>query len=168
VGSVTRISVARFDSQRGRALRAYFLVLVTLCVVSGVAPNTWAASKKEEYELQERCGQQAKELFNQEYSNRYEKIGKYTRLADFRNHYNIKLNKCIVVITERNFIGKPASDPLSTEITILDLNENRKFGWFLQISGKESSVVNCDVADEVCHSRSQWELLIEPYMSDAE
>jgi hypothetical protein len=40
-----------------------------------VAPNTWAVSKKEEYELQERCGQQAKEFFNQEHSNRYEKIG---------------------------------------------------------------------------------------------
>jgi len=61
-----------------------------------LSANSYAASTKEEYELQERCGKRAEEIFRIEYRNG-NKAGK---MSNYTNHYNRKLNRCFVIVIE--------------------------------------------------------------------
>jgi hypothetical protein len=49
-------------------------------------------TRKEIYELQERCGKSAADMFEKDFP-KDERKG----LESFENHYNIRLNKCIIL-----------------------------------------------------------------------
>jgi len=76
-------------------------VTATIFILGGVSlvGSGHAASNKEDYELQERCGKRAAELFNLEFGNGISNTKEGQYITDYRNHYSKKLNKCFVLYT---------------------------------------------------------------------
>src|SRR4051794_28424101 len=65
------------------------LALLTLTMMAGAA---LAQSRKEIYELQERCGNRAEQIFEKDFPVRQRK-----GLELFENHYNVRLNRCFML-----------------------------------------------------------------------
>jgi hypothetical protein len=137
-----------------------------------LASNVYAGSTKENYELQERCGQMAKAYFNAAHDRKVETMEDgYIRMYGFSNHYNRKLNKCFILETMMTL-------PNGIEIRSLqDVNENKIYGTLARISKKDtphiSEIVHrsdgvpaCIVSGLFCHSEAEWEMLIRQYMEE--
>lgn len=75
-----------------------------------------ASSKKEEYELQEKCGKRAEEVFNKNFFFPDTNHG----FTGYNAHYNKNLNECIMWL-----YGGPV--PGNGEL-IFDVNENKELG----------------------------------------
>jgi hypothetical protein len=61
-----------------------------------------ALSQKDLYELQERCGRRAEEVFRRGWGDGVNvKVNGMTMMASYENHYNIKMNKCLACTTVR-------------------------------------------------------------------
>ena len=103
-----------------------------LAFVAGFSLTGYAEPNKGQYELQERYGRAAKEYFAGEFGTKYTKNDQTTIIYNFRNHYNAKMNKCLVLIMTRYLIKKsPRSEPSLIWLSILDINEAREFGALL-------------------------------------
>ena len=124
-----------------------------------LSSGTYAASIKEQYELQERCGKRADEVFRREYGNG---IGN-DQMAGYTNHYNEKLNKCFVLVTVS--IYKP---DISNTMVLFDINENKEYGSIVTIitHAKDAPLTYCKVLERVCHSQKEWETLTRPFMEE--
>jgi hypothetical protein len=100
--------------------------------------STYASAQpnKELYELQERCGKQAAEVFKREYTNVLNTEHGQT-LFNYENHYSARLNKCFfleIAVTYERKGGKPTG---STLMRLFDLNDNKEYGTF--VSGPTES-----------------------------
>ncbi|MFA5996959.1 MAG: hypothetical protein WC791_00560 [Candidatus Paceibacterota bacterium] len=111
------------------------------------------------------CAQRGKDALSRYKQEASKNISNSTQ--DFSSHYNTKLQKCFVEITDiladKNF--------LSTSVTIYDGLENKQMAWFVTTSSglgkgtKEYGVVdingnNTDITQE------QFETLERQYMSE--
>lgn len=79
------------------------------------------------YELQERCGKRAEEVFK----------GTYSYAVTYECHYNMKLNKCIMLIVTPGYKS------------LVDVNEHQEYGTIFydhgRIEGREcKSVEECN------------------------
>src|ERR1700730_5616852 len=104
-----------------------------------------AEPNKAQYELQERCGKRATEFVAKEYGR--ERIyNKHTRLISpaFVNHYNIALNKCFVLLTLQ--VSENANVVI-TEISLIDVDENRDIGNVILLFDKNDSVTATSFCD---------------------
>jgi len=126
-----------------------------------------AATTKEEYELQERCGIIAKEVFKREHGNGTFKTEYGQTEAVYTNHYNRKLNKCFVMITLTDYVYKNNQPEYAKSfvITVNDINENKEYGRFHNIY-KQDKPAFCQVADRTCRDMLEWETLIKPLMEE--
>jgi len=133
----------------------------------GVFSNSYAATNKEEYELQERCGKHAKEFFKLEYGSGVFKTKYGQSEAVFTNHYNRKLNKCFVMTTLTDYVYKNNQPEYAKYfvITVLDINENKEYGRFHNIYRQDKPAF-CRVADKSCRDMLEWEALIKSYMEE--
>jgi hypothetical protein len=79
-------------------------------------------TKYADYELQERCGMRAEQLFKDQYSmyNDYE-----FSIARYKSHYNNKLNKCILYI---EIIATTGIMSGKKDDLLMDVNENKLLG----------------------------------------
>jgi hypothetical protein len=117
-----------------------------------------AASTKEQYDLQERCGKQAAELFNKDHG---EAPG-----ASFENHYSIALNKCFIV---EQFLVVNGSSPSGYVIEFAsDINDHKAFASFSGRFGfgNSDTPTVCQVNEKSCHSEAEWRELLKPYMEN--
>ena len=128
---------------------------------------SYAASNTEEYELQERCGKQAGEFFQRKYGDGVFKTKDGQQEIDYSNHYSKKHNKSFVQITTNNvrYKNKKPEVVTSFEILVLDINENKEYGRFVNIYPKDKPAL-CRVANKSCHDILEWEALIKPYMEE--
>ena len=140
------------------------LLLFTINNLYGIEPDgnrALKSSTKEEYELQERCSKRAEELFRKEFSN--ETVSNY-----YTNHYNRKLNKCFILVTETSIHrDKETREKLgvsSTYKTLLDINENKLYGSFWKLS--KGVLMDCEVLGKHCNSENEWDSLVKPYMEE--
>jgi hypothetical protein len=140
------------------------LVLAYLIIApayAGAEPN------KAQYELQERCGKRVTEFVEKEYGR--ERIyNKYIRLISpsFVNHYNPTLNRCFVLLTLQ---VAENSNMVVTEISLIDVNENRDIGSIVLVFDKINSVTTtsfCDmtIKQQPCHSEFEWREFVKSYM----
>jgi len=138
------------------------LAIIALLLANGTAlaePNTVA------YQLQERCGKRAEEVFHREQGS--------NPTGTFQAHYNSRLNKCFS--TQSSVYDKGFSRVL------IDVNESKEYGYFLYTYEKVSNrnVLACYVAGldsfgitsakmgvAGCDSEMEWEGLTAPYMED--
>jgi hypothetical protein len=133
-------------------------VLAALLLV-GTASH--AQPNREQYELQERCGKRAAELFKREYSSGF-KTRDTTTMFNYENHYSARLNKCFFLeIADLYEKGKGSTKSLR----LFDLNENKQYGICMSSFG-DGVPYPCFVQDQVCRSEDEWRTLIKPFMED--
>jgi len=118
---------------------------------------------KQSYELQERCGKRAAEVFEREYGPVSNTEDGQT-LFNYENHYSERSKKCFfleIAMSYEREEGKPASKIMR----LFDINENKEYGTF--VSGPtEGTPVTCVVRGKNCRSESEWRQLLKPFMED--
>jgi hypothetical protein len=130
-------------------------VALSAAVLIGAACVAYAQPNKVQYELQERCGKRATELFEKDFPP--EKVT--TVVATFENHYNPRMNKCFMVEESTSYFRDDKNKPMSIKILILiDVNDNKVVGNF--------DPLQCTVQEKVCRSEQEWRSLIKPFMQD--
>jgi hypothetical protein len=144
-----------------------FKFLLFALMTIGLFGNSYAASFKEVYELQERCGKRAQELFAQKYGSGVSKTSDGQQEIVYTNHYNKKLNKCFVMTTHSNYVYKDNQPEYakSFEKSLRDVNENKEYAKYVN-SFPPQKVVKCEVADIQCITLEGWEALTKSYMSE--
>ncbi|MBP7528736.1 MAG: hypothetical protein KA801_12460 [Syntrophorhabdaceae bacterium] len=123
-----------------------------------------AGSIKQEYELQERCGKRAAEVFKEHYGEGFEKGS----LSNYTCHYNRKLNRCFMLLTTIIYskIEKGEMDlGVFTDKGLWDINENKAFGHYSAFS-KAPKTMDCNVLEKGCHSENDWNVLVKPFMEE--
>ncbi len=142
-------------------------MMKALVIVGGVALSfalcgaSRAASDKELYELQERCGKRAAEIFKEQVGGGTKRTDEGESFSTYVNHYNAKLNKCFIMVTTHFTEFKTAKYVL--DIIVMDVNENKQYAVFND-AGKASGFLACEVKDVKCHSESEFDALVAPYM----
>src|SRR5215469_13443653 len=120
--------------------------------VSGMLAGSPAHAEpnKEQYDLQERCGKRAEQLFKED-SER----SAGGEILNYQSHYHATLNKCFYLMTDTWSDGK--NGMLYTNIFLVDANENKTYGTFSKgtDSGPGSSppssyVTECKVQGKSC------------------
>ena len=148
-------------------IRVLLTVLFFIGIIFSLFPNSYAASTKEEYELQERCSKRTEDLFKKEYGNYIVSNEAGTTTSNYTNHYNRKLNKCFILVTQTHIPkDKETREKLgvSIEKTLVDINENKLYGHFFKFSNGGLTV--CKVLGKHCSSDNEWNALVMPYMEE--
>jgi hypothetical protein len=124
------------------------IVFFTISFVSLVGCDSFDQKKKlkEEYELQEKCSKRCEGWFKKEYEG---------QKCFYKNHYNRKMNKCLILIYCNE-------GEVSNEL-LFDVNEHNRIGGFSYFT--EGSVM-CSMLGKECKSKSEWEKLVKPYMEE--
>ena len=145
------------------------VVLTMFCLLAGGgASNSEAAVDRGEYELQERCGRRAAEMFEKEHGTGfYTTQDGYTRTTYFSN-YNSIFNKCYMrIYKDTHGREKPGSTPPTYDIITLelrDVNSNKSIGFCVYMKGKLPDSDGCYFAGNAVESADEWEMLEKAYM----
>jgi hypothetical protein len=123
-----------------------------------------AQPNKEIYELQERCGRRAEEVFNREYGRSVQtEHGQI--IFDYESHYSPRLNRCFfleIAVTYEVSNGKRDSTRI---LRLFDMNDKKEYGFYI-VNLDGTGAVMCAVRDKVCQSEAEWRELIKPFMED--
>lgn len=144
-----------------------------MCLTLSLAANLAASGasgepNKEQHELQERCGKRAEQIFRSDNPSQAGG-GVVTNTKDsqnittYQNHYSATLNKCLylLIVTGINYKTQPRYT--TTLMTLFDINENKEYGTFFKRSD-DGGPAQCNVQQKACHSESEWQELLTPYM----
>src|SRR5438874_10526693 len=137
-------------------MRAALAIMITTACC-----QVFAATAKEEYELQERCGKRAEQVFTKEFGGGIVNTENGQATVGYTNHYNRKMNKCFYLLTYTSLDYKVKAKTWSTMVTLFDINEQREYANFFERSSDRLGFV-CKVGDRKCQSREEWDLLIRP------
>ena len=148
------------------SVRVLMLQAATLWAVSVLASVANGAPSPEEYELQERCGKRAEELFRRDWGKEGAHTVSGSHMAvRFRSYYNARLNGCFVLYTVRN-LGSSAGTPrTSTQLTLFEANTNKDYGFFFSFDA-EPRLMDCWVAQRKCASRQEWDSLATHFIGE--
>src|SRR5258708_15299328 len=131
-----------------RRWQVAFAALVATCVYAH------GQSRKEIYELQERCGKRAAEVFEKDFPKNERK-----GLEDFENHYSVRLNKCFLLEINTIFLTVEGKNVSSKSLVLVDINDNKSYGTF-------HTSFSCEVMEKACRTEQEFRALIRPYMED--
>jgi len=132
-------------------------MMKALCVMLSLflATGAQAQSLKEKFELSERCGKKAAELFEKSWGKREDELNHY------ESHYNSRLNKCFYVEWTNSLKD---GFPFFSSI-LYDLNENKEYGSYaMWMKFPEKPL--CQVQMKSCESQDEWAELIKPFIKD--
>lgn len=127
-------------------------------------PEAAAEPNKEQYELQERCGKRAAEVFKSVFGG-----GGVTNtetgqnMRTYQNHFSVTFNKCFFLDIVTIVDYKTHNKGISTMMTLFDVNENKDYGTFYR-DPKSMTPVACNVQTTICHTEGEWQALLKPYM----
>jgi hypothetical protein len=120
-----------------------------------------AQPNKELYELQERCGKRAAEVFRREYGpGSFPKVSNV--MFNYENHYSARLNKCFFLEITVSYEKEKSSKIMR----LFDLNDNKGIGVYMSGFCDGCVPVSCFVQDQICGSESEWRQLVKPFMED--
>jgi hypothetical protein len=85
------------------ALPAVAILISAASVVAVWAIVAQAQTATERYNLQERCGKFAAEVFAKEWGTGFSNTDNGQTIADYRNHYNFRLKKCFYLELSTTF-----------------------------------------------------------------
>jgi hypothetical protein len=136
-----------------------FAVLVT-------SSNGYAATAKDEYELEERCGKNAREFVKYEYGYIHAEIVGQPSVT-FVNHYNKKLNKCFVMTTIARMVYKNNQPEAVASLLyeLKEVNEHKSYGSF-HYDNAQNKLISCNVVATICYDVLQWQSLVKAYMEE--
>ena len=145
-----------------RAQQPAVAILISAVSVAVWATVAQAQTATERYNLQERCGKFAAEVFAKEWGTGFSNTDNGQAFADYRNHYNFRLNKCFYL--ELSTVEPRSGDERPfTSSRLFDLYEITEIGTYQQLGDE---VVSCDVQGKECHSLLEYQALIKPFMGD--
>jgi hypothetical protein len=148
---LARIWHGFFKRGGGEIMKVLTLVVVSVVPTFALAQG---ASRKEIYELQERCGRRAEQLFEKDFPK-----GDRKGLEAFENHYNVRLNRCFMLEENTSFTKDASGKTYKSKfITLVDVNDNKVYGSF--------SPINCDVQNVTCKSEQEFRAIIKPVMDE--
>lgn len=161
--------ILHMSSRKNTLLSFVLITLITISFLSLVGCNNQNPTKekssisekkiKEEYDLQERCGKETREFFAKKYRNGYIRYSNGEYWYKYQNHYNKKMNKCLIIITETGKYDKRKE--------LFDFNENKELGWFWYLFVNKEWITNrCEVFEKECTSEEEWDSLVKPYMEE--
>lgn len=123
------------------------------------------------YEAQGKCAKDAKEWFRETW-----RPNKDTIFLDYTNHYNIKLNKCFILVEHHynSHVAGPGGDSWTNEMNIFDVYENSKYGeytenhytYYKPTIRTSEEVIVCAVTGKNCTTMDGFDSLIGSYMND--
>jgi hypothetical protein len=124
-------------------------------------------------DLQAKCAKDARAWFNENWSSSRDKD---TVLLDFTNHYNVKLNKCFILVEfhYKSHFADAGGDSWTNNIELTDVYENNQYGRFAENHytylkpqfRTEREVINCDAKDGECKTLDDFQNLTRPYMNN--
>ena|ERR1700733_8851554 len=121
--------------------------------------NGYAQPDKVAYELQERCGKRAEQVWQKDYGQNITTDQYGTIIANYENHYNAKLNKCFM-LEDATSLPKGGGQSFKT-LMLIDVNENKIYGTFTN-----AGAVQCDLEGRACRSELDWRQLVAPFMNE--
>jgi hypothetical protein len=101
---------------------------VTAALATGVISSGAQGPDKGLYELQERCGKRAAEVFAKEYGSQIQKTENGQIRFTYENHYSASLNKCFLLEIASSYELKQNTMSTSRILRLFDLNDNTPFG----------------------------------------
>jgi hypothetical protein len=118
-----------------------------------LAGSAQAQSPPDKYELSERCGKRAAEVF----TKGKQETGLTTAADDYENHYSSRLNKC--------FYLKAHQTAETKSLRLFDLNDHKEIGSYV---GRMDipRPVKCALQEKRCESEEEFRALIKPFMED--
>jgi hypothetical protein len=131
--------------------------------------NGYAASKEQDLDrnkiadLREQCRKSAEEYFTGRFGSGIRDDDFGQRIDTYTNHYNVKLNKCFILI-ETVIIPKYKIFRTSRAKTLLDIYKDTYYGSYG--IGRDGSINMCEMLKKECHSDSDWDSLVDPYMEE--
>ena len=157
--------------------KARINVTILLLLLLNVFGNSYAASNKEEYELQEKCGKSAEEFSRQKFGFMVQDTDKFNQTTSQTNHYNKKLNKCYVLIALVTYHkDSPNVDPKDYRVKgpdftfiVYDLHENHELGRFIHNTNDFlQQNLTCILPDKPIArcSTNEWDSFLKPYMEE--
>jgi len=123
------------------------LVLLLLC-----AACESKSSQKQDYELQELCGKRAEQVYN------IFKENNGLTYSDYSCHYNTKLKRCLIHITDL-----PAGEIRSY---LIDVNENKRYATYVKRGVGEKQDVHCFIENKPCQDKDQWDEYVNKMMEE--
>ncbi len=135
---------------------------ILLLTFSGTAS---ALTIIEEYELQERCGRRAEEIFRKDWGRGMSQTGGSIFEGNYNNHYNKKLNKCFYLIWSTAIVRKGKEQSTTRSAVLYDINGNKEYGAFSQLDA-DASPSRCIVLNNSCSSKQEFDKLVAPLMLD--
>jgi hypothetical protein len=82
-------------------------------------------------------------------------------IVTYENHYSANLNKCFYLqIRQHIKTSLPTAGP--TFMDLWDLNGNKNYGNLMK--SPDGHAIICRVQNKICHSESEWQELVKPYM----
>jgi hypothetical protein len=141
-------------------------IWLTPFLLASMPISVHAAPDKVQYELQERCGKRAEQIFSRDWPHGSpdNSMG-YTQTATYQSHYNPALNKCFMLETSNAY---DKSRPTVMKV-LLEVNSNRQYGQFSgdQPGGKSSGLSPiCNFGQKSCRSESEWDAMADVYMEE--
>lgn len=167
-------------------VQATAFILATLLITGCDIPDRMTRLEKEnaelksqiekdhavrDFDLTAKCSKDARAWFNENWSR-----DKNTILLDFTNHYNVKLNKCFILV-EFHYTSTNAGqngDSWTNDMALTDVYENWKYADFTENHittwkpkyNFNKEVITCDVQGQKCKTGDEFNNLVRPYMND--
>ncbi len=139
-----------------------FLAILIIGAAVVLDSHGSAASKKEDYEMQDLCGKRSREVFNRDYSVTMWQDGQGQWEVSYVNHYSSKLNKCFMLVKKRLTPRVNEVDPIIRMEALIDVNENKPYGSFTRHGN--NAPVECRMLKYPCKTEDQWRYLLLTYM----
>ena len=98
----------------------------------------------------------SKKIFHKEYKDGTIENSKGLFLYKYKNHYNKKLNKCFMVITEDGVLERYKK--------LLDVDENNSYGS-VRINNERENM-GCYLLEKKCKSEEGWDSIVKHYMEE--
>ena len=143
---------------------------IAICSIGFVA--SWFGScahaqpNKIEYELRERCGERAAQVFKTEYRE-VQNTDEGQMLINYRNHYSATLNKCFFLELTSITATRASPQHNAKMFRLFDINENKEYGSFYKRSDA-GLPQDCNVLGKICRTEEEWNALIAPFMDEGQ
>ena len=134
--------------------------------IDSIIANADSGSRAAAYDLQEKCAQQAAEAFKSQQANE-RRYGSQSAMPGYTNHYNARLNRCFIAITESS------GQPFSISKSIMDVQESKSYAMYADSNPQGRTYSNvkptfCEVwlpsgEKKTCSSAAEFDELVKVY-----
>jgi hypothetical protein len=132
--------------------------VVGFIVVTAV--DAFGEPNKVEYELRERCGKRAQEVWKRDFGDQDTKTRHVVSV--YENHYNSKLNKCFLAVNT----SVTEDNKVTQERKLYDVDENKTYARYSSDGPFLTCTIYIGNAKRQCGSELQWLDLIQIYIPD--